>query len=132
MVPRLALRQSRWMLQRRAASTTTEAVSSGAAKAKDSASEVAGKAQQGLSRVSSSAGSTVNKLVSSATSTVTSIGGRTGQVITFAQSKFPLNKILAGKPLISIAGLVPPTIYYARVGGELMKLVFKGRNMNPP
>ncbi|KAK5131801.1 hypothetical protein LTR08_000556 [Meristemomyces frigidus] len=118
MVPRVALRQSRWVLQRRAASTTTEAAqnaaSLGAAKAKGSASEVAGKAQQGLSRVTSSASSTVSRVVSSASNTVSSMGGRTGQAITFAQ------------------GLVPPTLYYARVGGELVKLMFKGRNMYPP
>ncbi len=31
-----------------------------------------------------------------------------------------------------IAGQIPPTIYYARVGLELSKLVFKGQQMSPP
>lgn len=29
-------------------------------------------------------------------------------------------------------GLIPPAIYYARVVGELGKIVFRGRNMYPP
>jgi len=29
-------------------------------------------------------------------------------------------------------GLIPPTIYYARVAGELGKMMFRGRNMYPP
>ncbi|KAK5109390.1 hypothetical protein LTR62_007056 [Meristemomyces frigidus] len=117
LVPRLASRQSRWILQRRAASTTTEAAntaSSAASKAKDTASEVAGKAQQGLSRVSSSAGSAVSGAAQSASNAVSGVGGRAGQLISFAQ------------------GLVPPTVYYARVVGELGKLMFQGRNMYPP
>ncbi|KAK5121329.1 hypothetical protein LTR85_005495 [Meristemomyces frigidus] len=117
-LPRLAFRQSRWALQKRAASTTTEAAqntaSSGAAKAKEGASQAAGKAQQGLSRVTSSAGSTMSSAASRASAAVSGIGGRTGQAISFVQS------------------LIPPTIYYARVGGELMKLMFQGRNMYPP
>lgn len=32
----------------------------------------------------------------------------------------------------TILGQIPPTIYYARVGLELSKLVFQGRNMTPP
>lgn len=28
--------------------------------------------------------------------------------------------------------LIPPTIYYSRVGLELGKLVFRGQNMTPP
>jgi len=116
-VPRLAFRQSRWAIQKRAASTTSEAAnaaSSTAAKAKDGVSEAAGKAQQGLSRVSSSAGNAISGVAGSASKAVSGIGGRTGQLISFAQ------------------GLVPPTIYYARVAGELGKLMFKGRNMYPP
>jgi hypothetical protein len=30
------------------------------------------------------------------------------------------------------AGLIPPTIYYAKVGGELAKLIYTGRGMQPP
>jgi F-type H+-transporting ATPase subunit g len=29
-------------------------------------------------------------------------------------------------------GQIPPTVYYARVGLELAKLVFKGQKMAPP
>ncbi|KAK3627539.1 ATP synthase subunit G atp20 [Elasticomyces elasticus] len=111
---RLPLRQSRFLVQRRAASTATEAASNTAAKAKDTASEVAGKAQQGLSRVTSSAGGAVGGAAERASQAVSGIGGRAGAVISFAQ------------------GLVPPTIYYARVVGELGKLMFQGRNMSPP
>ncbi|KAK3674073.1 ATP synthase subunit G atp20 [Recurvomyces mirabilis] len=117
LVPRLALRQSRWMVQRRAASTTTEAAnaaSSTASKAKEGASAIAGKAQQGLSRVTSSAGSAVSGAAESASNAASQATGRVGQIIHFAQ------------------GLVPPTIYYARVVGELGQLMFKGRNMYPP
>lgn len=31
-----------------------------------------------------------------------------------------------------IIGQIPPTIYYARVGMELSKLVFRGQKMSPP
>jgi len=34
--------------------------------------------------------------------------------------------------LTEYQGLVPPTIYYARVVGELGKIMFQGRNMSPP
>lgn len=86
--PRMALRQSRFFIQRRTASTTTEAsnaASSGAAKAKESASQTAGKAQEGLSKVTSSAGSSLSKAGSAAADTIGSLGGRTGRVISFAQ-----------------------------------------------
>ncbi|OQO06407.1 hypothetical protein B0A51_17997 [Rachicladosporium sp. CCFEE 5018] len=116
-VPRLALRQSRWAVQRRAASTTSEATSAASAqatKAKEAVSETAGKAQQGLSRVTSSAGESASKAGAAASSTISSVGGRAGRLISFAQ------------------GLVPPTIYYAKVVGELGKLAVSGRNMAPP
>lgn len=31
-----------------------------------------------------------------------------------------------------VQSMVPPTIYYSKVGFELSKLVFKGQKMNPP
>ena len=90
-LPRLALRQSRWVIQRRAASTTSEAASNtasqGASKAKEGASEAAGKAQQGLSRVTSSAGSAVSSTAASAGKALNNVGGRTGQAIQFVQGK---------------------------------------------
>jgi len=88
LLPRLAVRQSRWALQRRTASTTSQAAnaaSSGANKAKDGAQEVAGKAQQGLSRVSSSAGSAISGTASAASRAVSGIGGRTGAAVSFVQ-----------------------------------------------
>nr|POF02385.1 atp synthase subunit g, mitochondrial [Quercus suber] len=116
-LPRLALRQSRLFVQRRAASTTSEAAS----KAKDTASsvaskasETAGQAQQGLSRVSSSAGNAASSAAASAGRALSGIGGTTGQVISFVQ------------------GLIPPTIYYGRVVGELGKIIAQGRGMSPP
>jgi F-type H+-transporting ATPase subunit g len=33
---------------------------------------------------------------------------------------------------MAITGQIPLTIYYARVGLELSKLVFKGQSMTPP
>ncbi|KAK3117046.1 ATP synthase subunit G atp20 [Teratosphaeriaceae sp. CCFEE 6253] len=132
---RLPLRQSRWLLQRRAASTTTEATnkaSSTAAKAKESASDVAGKAQQGLSRVTSSAGSTISSAAERASQAVSGVGGRAGRLISFAQGmripEWPLLRTWTNQ----MQGLVPPTVYYARVVGELGKIIFQGRSMSPP
>lgn len=33
---------------------------------------------------------------------------------------------------IANTGQIPPTVYYARVGLELGKLVFQGQKMTPP
>ncbi|KAK4990600.1 ATP synthase subunit G atp20 [Elasticomyces elasticus] len=117
---RMVLRQPRIVFQRTAvrnASTTSEAanaVSSTATKAKESASQATSKASEGLSRVTSSASSGLSKVTTAATNTVSSIGGRTGRLINYVQS------------------LIPPTIYYSRVGLELAKLVFQGQKMSVP
>jgi hypothetical protein len=39
-----------------------------------------------------------------------------------------------GMPMADVAtlGQIPPTVYYARVGLELSKLVFHGQKMTPP
>ncbi|KAK3710435.1 ATP synthase subunit G atp20 [Vermiconidia calcicola] len=117
-LPRLVLRQSRLVLQRRAASSTTEsaanAASSTANKAKEGASQATSQAQQGLSRVTSSAGSALSGVTDATTNVVSRVGGRTGAAINFVQ------------------GIIPPTLYYARVGGELAKMIYRGRNMQPP
>jgi hypothetical protein len=87
-LPRLALRQSRVVVQRRAASTTTgaaEAASKGASAAKETAQNTASKAQQGLSRVTSSAGPALSKAASAAQNTLSNVGGRTGAVISWVQ-----------------------------------------------
>ncbi|KAF2483588.1 mitochondrial ATP synthase g subunit-domain-containing protein [Neohortaea acidophila] len=111
---RSALRQTRTVLQRRWQSSTTEsakeAVSEKAAQAKEGASQAVSKAQSGLSRVTSSAGN----VMGSAGQAISGIGGRTGRLIGYVQ------------------GLIPPTLYYARVGGELAKIIYRGRSMQPP
>ncbi|KIW90050.1 uncharacterized protein Z519_09481 [Cladophialophora bantiana CBS 173.52] len=110
---RALLRQSRFLLRRnnfRQASTTSEAVS----KAQESSKQVVSKASEGLSRVTSSAGSAISKVGSSAYGALSKVGGRTGRVISFVES------------------LIPPTIYYSRVGWELARIVFKNQQMAPP
>ncbi|MCJ1292528.1 hypothetical protein MMC34_004079 [Xylographa carneopallida] len=111
--PHLVLRQG----ARRNASTTsqaTEAASNTASKAKETASNATSKASEGLSRVTSSAGSRLSRAGQAVSSTLGSIGGRTGRLVSFVQS------------------MIPPTIYYSKVGFELSKLVFQGRKMTPP
>ena len=91
-LPRLAFRQSRWVLQRRAQSSTTESatqtVSEQANKAKEGASQAASRAQQGLSRVTSSAGNVLNSASNAAGNAVSRIGGRTGSLINRVQGSF--------------------------------------------
>merc|ERR1712169_113055 len=110
---RAVLRQTRLVLRRnnfRQASTASEAAS----KAQDSGKQAVSKASEGLSRVQSSASSTISRVGSSAYNAVSKIGGRTGRVISFVES------------------LIPPTVYYSRVGLELARIVFKGQSMAPP
>nr|POE79988.1 atp synthase subunit g, mitochondrial [Quercus suber] len=135
LLPRLALRQSRSLVQRRAASTTSEAAS----KAKDTASsiaskasETAGQAQQGLSRVSSSAGNAASSAAASAGRALSGIGGTTGQLISFVQGASAVRYCQQHTIDKTPQGLIPPTIYYARVVGELGKIVAQGRGMSPP
>lgn len=108
-----ALRQSRFLLRRnnlRQASTTSEV----AGKAKETASGATSKASEGLSRVTSSTGGAVGRAAERARNVLSRVGGRTGRLVAFVDS------------------LIPPTVYYARVGLELSKLVFRGQNMSPP
>lgn len=110
---RALLRKSRFLLRQnnlRQASTTSEA----AAKTKETASGVTSKASEGLSRVTSSAGGIVGGAAERARNVLSRVGGRTGRLVAFVDS------------------LIPPTIYYARVGLELSKLVFQGQKMSPP
>ncbi|KIY02098.1 uncharacterized protein Z520_02236 [Fonsecaea multimorphosa CBS 102226] len=110
---RALLRQSKLLLRRtnfRQASTTSEAAS----KAQESSKQAVSKASEGLSRVSSSAGSAISRVGSSAYSALSRVGGRTGRVISFVES------------------LIPPTVYYSRVGWELARIMFKGQQMAPP
>ncbi|KAI9868219.1 MAG: hypothetical protein M1813_006964 [Trichoglossum hirsutum] len=117
---RLVLRRSQFMLSRQAAhsnSTTTQATratSTTTSRASEAASSASSKASQGLSRVSSSAGPAISGAAKGIGKALGRIGGRTGRFITFVES------------------MIPPTIYYARVGLELSKLVFQGQKMSPP
>lgn len=113
-MPRFALRQSRALIQRRAASNTTEAAAQKASQAKQATQETASKAQEGLSRVQSSATEKLSSAGSALSKSLAGVGGRTGQVIKFVNS------------------LIPPTLYYGRVAGELGKIIVQGRNMAPP
>ena len=139
---RLAFRQSRWIFQRRTASSTTEAAAQTANKAKESVSEATSKAQQsasqatskasqGLSRVSSSAGNVLSSASNAAGSAISGVGGRTGQLIGYVQGT-DVSTILRHLQLTIMPGLIPPTVYYARVGGELAKIIYRGRSMQPP
>ncbi|EXJ90103.1 F-type H+-transporting ATPase subunit G [Capronia epimyces CBS 606.96] len=110
---RAILRHSKLLLRQntfRQASTTSEAAS----KAQDAGKQAVSKASEGLSRVQSSAGAALSKVGSSAYNALGKVGGRTGRLISFVES------------------LIPPTVYYSRVGLELTKTVFKGQQMTPP
>ncbi|RJE21026.1 hypothetical protein PHISCL_06647 [Aspergillus sclerotialis] len=110
---RAVLRQSQLLAQRtpiRHASSTSEAASKGASKG----AEAASKASQGLSRATSAAVPMLTNAASSAASALRNVGGRTGKIISFVDS------------------MIPPTLYYSKVGLELGKLVFRGQNMSPP
>ncbi|CAN8101105.1 unnamed protein product [Discula destructiva] len=82
--------------------------------ARNTAAEYTSKASEGLSRVSSAAGPAIAGAAKNVTSALGKVGGRTGKVIAFVERQTPL------------------VIYYSKVGLELGKLVFRGRNMNPP
>jgi len=115
---RLLLRQSRFLLRRpqqnlltrRTASTATETASA----AKETAQGAVSKASEGLSRVTSSGGAALVGAAASARNALGKVGGRTGRLIAFVES------------------LIPPTVYYARVGLELSKIMFQGQKMAPP
>ncbi|KAL4818661.1 mitochondrial ATP synthase g subunit-domain-containing protein [Aspergillus spinulosporus] len=109
---RAVLRQSQFLT--RTAVRHSSSTSQAASKATETASSTASKAQQGLSRVSSSAGPAITNAAQGLGNTLKKVGGRTGKVVSFIES------------------MIPPTIYYSRVGLELGKLVFRGQNMTPP
>ncbi|KAL3425147.1 mitochondrial f1f0-atp synthase [Phlyctema vagabunda] len=123
-ISRAVLRQSTKLpgrTARRFESTTakaTEAAKETASKASATANETAAnfqsKASEGLSRVSSSAGPAIAGAAKGVGNALGKIGGRTGKFIAFVERQ------------------IPPTIYYARVGLELSKLVFQGQKMTPP
>ncbi|TAQ86108.1 hypothetical protein B7494_g5569 [Chlorociboria aeruginascens] len=103
---------------RRFQSTTTakatETAKETAAKASQTASSFQSQASEGLSRVTSSAGPAISGAAKGLGNALGKIGGRTGKLIAFIERQ------------------IPPTLYYARVGLELSKLVFQGQKMAPP
>jgi len=119
-ISRAALRQSTKLpgrTARRFESTTakaSEAAKETASKASQTASNFQSKASEGLSRVTSSAGPALSGAVKGVGNALGKIGGRTGRLIAFVERQ------------------IPPTVYYARVGLELSKLVFQGQKMSPP
>ncbi|KAL2871832.1 F1F0 ATP synthase subunit g [Aspergillus lucknowensis] len=110
---RAVLRQSQF-LTRRTAVRYSSSSGQGASKATEMASSTASKAQEGLSRVTSSAGPAISGAAQGLGNALKKVGGRTGKVVSFVES------------------LIPPTLYYSKVGLELGKLVFRGQNMTPP
>ncbi|KAL3467531.1 mitochondrial ATP synthase g subunit-domain-containing protein [Aspergillus heterothallicus] len=110
---RAVLRQSQF-LTRRTAVRYSSSTSQAASKASETASSTASKAQEGLSRVTSSAGPAISGAAQGLGNALKKVGGRTGKVISFVES------------------MIPPTLYYSKVGLELGKLVFRGQNMTPP
>lgn len=110
---RALIRQSKLVLRRnnfRQASTASEA----AGKAQQTGQQAVSKASEGLSRVQSSASSAISKVGSATAGALGRVGGRTGRLISAVQS------------------LIPPTIYYSRVGVELSKIIYKGQQWAPP
>ncbi|PGH03157.1 F-type H+-transporting ATPase subunit G [Blastomyces parvus] len=110
---RAVLRHSRYLIRKpafRSASTTAEA----AAKSKDAATSAASKASEGISKAAATAGPAISNALSGVGGALRKVGGRTGRLIAFVDS------------------LIPPTIYYSKVGLELSKIVFRGQNMTPP
>ncbi|KAJ5682909.1 hypothetical protein N7462_006074 [Penicillium macrosclerotiorum] len=106
---RAVLRQSQFLTRRtvvRHSSSTSEAAS----KAGQTASNAASKAQEGLSKATAAAG----PALSNAASALRKVGGPVGKVVSFVDS------------------MIPPTVYYSKVGLELGKLVFRGQGMAPP
>ncbi|TVY54149.1 ATP synthase subunit g, mitochondrial [Lachnellula cervina] len=120
-ISRAVLRQSTKLpgrTARRFESTTTakasEAAKDTASKASQTASDYKSKASEGLSKVTSSAGPALSNAAQSLGNALGKVGGRTGKLIKFVERQ------------------IPPTIYYARVGLELSKIVFQGQKMSPP
>ncbi|EDN05568.1 ATP synthase subunit g [Histoplasma capsulatum] len=110
---RAVWRQSRCLIRRpafRSASTTAEAAS----KSKVAATSAASKASEGISKAASTAGPAVIKALTGVGGALKRVGGRTGKCVAFVDS------------------LIPPTIYYSKVGLELSKIVFRGQKMYPP
>ncbi|KAL1957483.1 hypothetical protein VTO42DRAFT_5946 [Malbranchea cinnamomea] len=106
---RVVLRQSRALL-RRPAYRQSSSTSDAAAKTK----EVASKASENLSKVAATAGPAIAGAAQGIAGALRKVGGRTAKVVSFVER------------------MIPPTIYYSKVGLELSKIVFRGQKMQPP
>ena len=131
---RTIIRQSRNILrqnQYRQASSTTEKAGEAASKAKETVSTNVSKASEGLSKVQSSASSTITNAASSAQAALGRVGGRTGRLIRFVECE---HKWLLWYVTWTNHGtaMIPPTIYYSRVGLELGRLMAQHQKMTPP
>jgi len=98
----------------KASETAKETASKASETAKNAAANFQSKASEGLSKVSASAGPAISNAAKGLGNALGKIGGRTGKFIAFVERG------------------IPPTVYYARVGLELSKLVFQGQKMSPP
>ncbi|KAK1755015.1 ATP synthase subunit G, mitochondrial [Echria macrotheca] len=114
---RSGLSMGRRMVRFESTSTTTKAAETAkqtASKASAAASEYTSKAQQGLSRVTAAAGPAIANAAKGVSGALGRVGGRTGRLVAFVERQIPF------------------VVYYSKVGIELSKIVFKGRNMTPP
>merc|ERR1711977_512380 len=93
-------------------SPATRRFESTASKATEAAKDTASKAGETAAEYKSKASEGLSRVSSAAGPAIS--GAAKGLVIAFVERQ------------------IPPTIYYARVGMELSKLVFKGRQMTPP
>ncbi|KAJ5925885.1 hypothetical protein N7454_007395 [Penicillium verhagenii] len=99
---RAVLRQSQFLTRRTAVRH--------ASSTSEKATQAASKAQEGLSKATAAAG----PAISNAATALRKVGGPVGKVVSFVDS------------------MIPPTLYYSKVGIELGRLVFRGQNMAPP
>jgi len=142
-----AVARQHQLLFRRAAFRSQSTASEAVGKAKEATGQAASKASEGLSRVQSSAGSALSRVGSvagTAVNAIGNIGGPIGRLVGFVQCEFFLPTAATSPHQFeavehsedlsnsTFLALVPPTIYYSRVGLELGKIVFEGRKMSPP
>jgi len=91
-------------------------------------SQVTSKASEGLTKVTSSASESAGSGASG-----TASQGRMGRMVSSVQCKLcnPQCVSIVTENVSPIA-MIPPAVYYSRVGLELAKLVFQGQKMSPP
>ncbi|KAF5861968.1 ATP synthase subunit G atp20 [Aspergillus alliaceus] len=144
---RAVLRQSQFLTRRTAVRYASSSPES-AQKAGEAASSAASKASEGLSRVTSTAGPALSNAAQGVGSALRKVGGRTGKVIAFVDlvETTVVITIVTTTPAFGEhpattssvdmgrdeTAMIPPTVYYSKVGLELAKLVFRGQNMTPP